>query len=104
MEGYHFWKDVLDTYQSSSDLIQALWLIVPPAFLLGLIALLLRHRVQRKRAAKPTFRDVIYPLAADQPQKTDWRHVAPLIQNRPPEDEFLRALLENRDGDEPEKR
>ena len=45
MEDYHFWQDFSDTYQSLSNSTKALWLIVPPAFLLGLIALITRHRV-----------------------------------------------------------
>lgn len=40
MESYNFWADLLDTYQSLSDWIKALWLLVPPAFVLGLVAIL----------------------------------------------------------------
>ena len=43
MEDYNFWQDFFDTYQSLPDWMKALWLIVPPAFLLGLIALIMRY-------------------------------------------------------------
>jgi hypothetical protein len=46
MEQYNFWQDFFDTYQSLSDWIKALWLLVPPGFVLALIALL----VMRPRA------------------------------------------------------
>ena len=46
MEDYNFWADLLDTFQSSADWIKALWLIVPPGFVLALIWLI-RRRVGR---------------------------------------------------------
>ena len=42
MEPYNFWQDFFDTYQSLSDWMKMLWLIVPPAFILGLVALVMR--------------------------------------------------------------
>jgi hypothetical protein len=58
MEDPSFWSDLLDTYQSSADIIKALWLLVPPAFLLGVIALL------RPRRDKPRSDDgeLIYSI------------------------------------------
>ena len=50
MDHYNFWADLLDTYQSSSDMIKALWLLVPPTFLLALIAMLMRFRIASKRS------------------------------------------------------
>ncbi len=44
MEDYNFWADLLDTFQSSAEWVKALWLIIPPAFLLGLIWLFSRRR------------------------------------------------------------
>lgn len=41
MEQYNFWRDFFDTYQSLADWIKALWLIVPPAFVLGFAALVM---------------------------------------------------------------
>lgn len=35
MDSYNFWQDLFDTYQSLSDWMKTLWLIVPPAFALG---------------------------------------------------------------------
>lgn len=43
MGGYSFWGDLLDTYQSLPDWLKFMWLIVPPGFVLALVALL-RHR------------------------------------------------------------
>lgn len=37
MNDYNFWSDLLDTFQSSPDWIKALWLLIPPGFLLGLV-------------------------------------------------------------------
>ncbi|NVK34103.1 MAG: hypothetical protein HWE23_06470 [Rhodobacteraceae bacterium] len=51
MEGdYNFWQDFFDRYQSLSDWMKMLWLVVPPAFVLGLIALVMRMRINSKRA------------------------------------------------------
>ena len=44
MEDISAWQAFLGTYQSLADWIKALWLIVPPAFILLLTALLLRAR------------------------------------------------------------
>ncbi len=46
MEDYNFWADFLDTFQSSADWIKALWLAIPPGFVLALIWLF-RRRVVR---------------------------------------------------------
>ena len=43
MEPYNFWQDFFDTYQSLSDWLKTLWLIVPPVFILGLVWLWRRH-------------------------------------------------------------
>ncbi|WP_156892533.1 hypothetical protein [Salaquimonas pukyongi] len=45
MEDYNFWQDFFDTYQSLSDWMKFAWLIVPPAFLPGLVALVLHFRM-----------------------------------------------------------
>ena len=36
MENYSFWKEFFDAYRSSSDLIKALCIVVPPSALLGM--------------------------------------------------------------------
>ena len=65
MEDYNFWQDFFDTYQSLSDWTKALWLIVPPAFVLGLIALVMRHRVAVKQAEHGLRGDLIYTIHQD---------------------------------------
>ena len=47
MEDHNFWADLLDTFQSSADWIKALWLVIPPGFVLALIWLFFRRRVVR---------------------------------------------------------
>jgi len=37
VEPYNFWQDFFNTYRLLSDMIKALWLILPPCFLLGAI-------------------------------------------------------------------
>jgi hypothetical protein len=60
MEPYSFWQDLFYTYRSSSDTIKALWLITPPAFVLGLIWVVLDSiRARRKKAQ--THRLLRYP-------------------------------------------
>lgn len=44
MNDYNFWKDLLGTFQSSADWIKALIVLMPPGFLLGVIALILFHK------------------------------------------------------------
>lgn len=50
MQEYNFWADVLDTYQSLSDWVKALWLLVPPVFLLALSVIISRHKIAYKKA------------------------------------------------------
>ena len=50
MENYNFWQDFFDTYQSLSNWMKVLWLVVPPAFLLVLIWLAARTGEQRRSA------------------------------------------------------
>jgi hypothetical protein len=46
---YNFWRDLFDTYQSLTPLLQALWLIVPPTFVVTVLALCLQPRRRRRR-------------------------------------------------------
>lgn len=48
MGDYHFWQDFFDTYQSLSDWMKFAWLLVPPGFVLGLVAIILKYRAVRK--------------------------------------------------------
>ena len=65
MDDYNFWQDFFDTYQSLSDPTKALWLIVPPAFVLGLIALITRHRVAVRQAENSLRGNLIYTIHQD---------------------------------------
>ncbi|OXT02384.1 hypothetical protein B7H23_05660 [Notoacmeibacter marinus] len=49
MDDYNFRADLLDTFQSAPDAIKALMLILPLAFALGLLGLLLHHRRAARR-------------------------------------------------------
>ncbi|MCP1200232.1 hypothetical protein [Notoacmeibacter sp. MSK16QG-6] len=49
MSDYNFRADLLDTFQSAPDWIKALMLILPLAFVLGLIVVLLHHRRAARR-------------------------------------------------------
>jgi NADH:ubiquinone oxidoreductase subunit H len=52
------WQGLFATYQSLTDWIKALWLIVPPAFILILTALLLRA----KRPLPETDGELVYTV------------------------------------------
>ena len=45
MDNYNFWADLLTSYRLSPDWIKALMITVPPAFLLGVLGLLLDFRL-----------------------------------------------------------
>jgi len=67
MEGdYNFWKDFFDTYQSLSDWMKFAWLIVPPTFVLGLIALVMRLRIDSNRAEKMDAGILAYTVHKDE--------------------------------------
>jgi len=79
MEDYNFWQDFFDTYQSLSDGTKALWLIVPAGFLLGLIALVMRHRVAVRQAESGIRGDLVYTIHRDGDDKLHvYRHGAAL--------------------------
>jgi hypothetical protein len=67
MENYNFWKEFFDTYRSSSDLIKALWILVPPLSLLGLTWIALNAPYFRPRIgrAPQTAPIALLPVAAD---------------------------------------
>jgi hypothetical protein len=83
MDGYNFWQDFFDTYQSLSDPTKALWLIVPPVFLLGLMALILRYRVAVRQAETGMRGDLIYTIHRDaNDQLHVYRH-GPALEREP---------------------
>ncbi|MGY6644780.1 MAG: hypothetical protein ACXIVD_06120 [Salinarimonas sp.] len=61
MEDISAWQAFLGTYQSLADWIKALWLIVPPVFILLLTALLLRA----KRRAPEIDGELVYTVHRD---------------------------------------
>jgi len=83
MEDYNFWQDFFDTYQSLSDPTKALWLIVPPASVLGLIALVLRHRVAVRDAENGLRGDLVYTIHRDGDDKLHVYRHGPALEREP---------------------
>ncbi|EJN00604.1 hypothetical protein [Phyllobacterium sp. YR531] len=65
MSDYNFWADFLDTFQSSPDWIKAIWLLVPPGFLLALIAMLIRLWIGNREADRDMTGELIYSIRRD---------------------------------------
>ncbi len=65
MNDYNFWAHLLDTFQASPDLIKAIWLLIPPFFMLGLVALTLRFKIDSKRADKGLGGELVYSVLRD---------------------------------------
>jgi len=61
MQDYNFWADLLLTFKSSPDWIKALWLLVPPMFVLALIAMVMRFGLAMRRP-KPIEGELVVPL------------------------------------------
>ena len=61
MEETTFWQALFVTYQSLTDWIKALWLIVPPAFIFAMTALLMRGR----RAVPEVDGELVYTVHRD---------------------------------------
>jgi len=83
MEDYNFWQDFFDTHQSLSDWTKALWLIVPPASVLGLIALVLRHRVAVRDAENGLRGDLVYTIHRDGDDKLHVYRHGPALEREP---------------------
>ncbi|MGV2130112.1 hypothetical protein ACQZ4Q_04100 [Agrobacterium vitis] len=64
MADYNVWADLFDTWQSTSDWVKALIIVVPPVFVATMLALLLRYR-QNIREDIPVHSGV-YHLSAPQ--------------------------------------
>ena len=62
MQDYNFWQDVFDTYQSLSIALQLAWLILPPAFVLGLAALILRFWWRCRQLGPVGRGDLVYTI------------------------------------------
>lgn len=65
MGDYNFWQDFFDTYQSLSDWMKALWLVVPPVFVLGFTALMMHFRIVSKQADRSVTGELIYSVHRD---------------------------------------
>jgi len=66
MDSYNFWQDLFDTYQSLSDWMKTLWLIVPPAFALGVLWLGLEYRHKSRSAAPTGSGELAYTVFVDE--------------------------------------
>ncbi|MCO5065177.1 MAG: hypothetical protein M9924_12290 [Rhizobiaceae bacterium] len=44
MDSYSFWQDFFSTFRASSDFIKALWILVPPAFVVAQTWVVMRTR------------------------------------------------------------
>lgn len=62
MNDYNFWADLLDTFQSSPDWIKALWLLIPPCFLLALIRILVRYRLASMQLKAKLIDELVFPI------------------------------------------
>ena len=86
MEDYNFCADVLDTYRSLPIWLKGLWLVIPPAFVLGLIRLFLRWRAGR--AADTIEGELIYSIY------TEPDGIIRVYRFRESDDRILEALIE----------
>ncbi len=89
MDGYNFWQDFFDTYQSLSDWMKFAWLVVPPAFALGLIALVMRLKIDSKKADHGFTGKLIYSIYRDE---EDQFHI--VSHGREMDDQSILLLLD----------
>lgn len=83
MDNYNFWADFLDTFQSSPDWIKALWLLIPPGFLLGLIAMMMRFRLTAKQMDHGSKGELIYSVHRDAGNQLHIVRHIPLVDGNP---------------------
>ncbi|RZS88002.1 hypothetical protein EV217_0380 [Phyllobacterium myrsinacearum] len=84
MDTYNFWQDFFDTYQSLSDWLKVLWLIVPPAFVLGLVALTLGFRLAGRRMNSGLDGELVYSIRRDAQNRIHIISHMPLGDSNPP--------------------
>lgn len=82
MTDYNFWADFLDTFQSSPDWIKALWLLVPPCFLLGFMALMMRFMIGGKEN-KSQYGELVYSVHQDRNKLLHIVSHASVLEERP---------------------
>jgi hypothetical protein len=83
VDHYNFWQDFFDTYQSLSDWMKFAWLVVPPAFALGLAALAMRFKIESKRAELGGTGKLIYSIHRDDEGQFHIVSHAPQIDEQP---------------------
>jgi hypothetical protein len=83
MDNYNFWQDFFDTYQSLSDWMKFAWLVVPPAFALGLAALAMRFKIESKRAELGGTGKLVYSIHRDDDGQFHIVSHTPLIDGQP---------------------
>ncbi len=94
MTDYNFWADLLDTFKSSPDWIKALWLTIPPGFLLALVAMLMRYRIAGRRTETAQGGELVYSVH----RRTDGElQIVSHLPHREPIPALL--LLDEADGD-----
>jgi hypothetical protein len=84
VDTYNFWQDFFDTYQSLSDWLKVLWLIVPPAFVLGLVALTLRFRLASRQMNSGLDGELVYSIRRDAQNRIHILSHMPLGDSNPP--------------------
>lgn len=62
MEDYNLWADLLRSYRASPDIIKALWVLAPPGFVLGLVAILRLTRRSPRRDED----DIVYTMTREE--------------------------------------
>ena len=83
MTEYNFISDFLDTFQSSPDWIKALWLLIPPGFLLGLIAIVMRFSMANKQMNHSSKGELIYSVHRDAGNQLHIVRHIPLVDGNP---------------------
>ena len=94
MEDYNIWADVLNTFKLSAEWVKALWIVVPPAFVLGLIWLFFRRRVVR---VDPDGGELLYTIYK-QPNGLIHIYRIGVV-----DDGILESLIEHQLGEDPQR-
>ncbi len=92
MEDYNFWADVLNTFKLSAEWVKALWLVIPPAFVFGLIWLFRRRVVP---AADTMDGELLYTVYR-QPNGLIHIYRIGVV-----DDGILESLIEHQPGEDP---
>lgn len=97
MEDYNFWQDLFDTYQSLPDWMKFAWLVIPPSFLLGLIAMIMRYRLATRTSTKVIDGELLYSVRSEADNELRiYRHDHSYGQDHFPKDTVVPLLIEDR--------